>query len=83
MEKSFITMGATFTLDNEVTLIFKNVSLNFFAAINIQNLDLLFNTKFYMYGIYDTVELLNEKYVIVTKTKKKVELVRYLEHSNK
>jgi hypothetical protein len=32
-----------------------------------------------MYGIYDTVVLLNEKYVIITKTKKKIELVRYIE----
>lgn len=33
--------------------------------------------KWYMYTIYDVVDCLGEKYVIVGKTKKKIELVRY------
>jgi hypothetical protein len=78
-DNNFITMNTTFILDNEITLIFKNVSLNFLSQVNIQNLDLIFNTKWYMHGLYDTVVLLNEKYVITTKTKKKIELVRYIE----
>lgn len=81
--KNYITMSATFILDNEITLIFRNVSLTFFTAVNIANINTLFNTKWYMYGVYDTLELLGEKYVITTKTKKKVELVRYIENSNK
>jgi len=83
MEKNYITMSATFVLDNEITLIFRNVSLGFFAAINVQNINILFNSKWYMYGVYDTLELIGEKYVITNKTKKKVELVRYIENSNK
>lgn len=79
MDNKYITMSATFVLDNEITLIFKNVSLGFFAAVNIQNIDRLFNCKWYLYGIYDTLELLGEKYVITNKTKKKVEVVRYIE----
>lgn len=83
MDNKFITISATFVLDNEITLIFRNVSLSFFTAINIQNLDRLFNHKWYMLGIFDTLELLGEKYVITNKTKKKVELVRYIESGNK
>lgn len=83
MNNNFITMATIFTLDNEITLTFKNVSLSFFATVSVENIDKLFNTKFYMFGIFDTIELLGEKYVITNKTKKKVELVRYIEHSNK
>lgn len=83
MERNYITMSATFILDNEITLIFRNVSLNFFSAVNVTSINNLFNNKWYMYGAYDTLSLLNEKYVIITKTKKKVELVRYIENSNK
>lgn len=83
MEKSYITLSATFVLDNEITLIFKNVSLNFFTQVNIKTLDHLFNNKWYMFGIYDTLEILSEKYVITNKTKKKIELIRYIENSNK
>jgi hypothetical protein len=82
MEKTYITMTATFALSDELTLIFKNASLDFFDAVDVQSINELFNIKWYMYGAYDVVTVFNEKYVITVKTKKKVELVRYIESSN-
>jgi hypothetical protein len=82
MEKTYITMTATFALSDELTLLFKNASLDFFDAVDVQSINELFNIKWYMYGAYDVVTVFNEKYVITVKTKKKVELVRYIESSN-
>lgn len=81
--KNYISINITFILDNQITLIFKNVSLAFLTTMNIQNIDKLFNNKWYMYGNYDTLEILGEKYVITSSTKKKVELIRYIENGNK
>jgi hypothetical protein len=86
MEKNlaeYISINATFILDNEIQLIFKNIPFDAFEVINTENISELFQHKWYMHDLYDTVNLLGSKYVIVGKTKKKVELVRYNEKVNK
>lgn len=75
----FLSINTTFILENEIQLIFKNISFEAFKLINESNVAELFQHKWYMHGIYDVVTLLGSKYVIISKTKKKVELVRYRE----
>jgi len=55
----------------------KNINIDTLNKLNKDSIINLIMFKWYMYTIYDVVDCLGEKYVIVGKTKKKIELVRY------
>ena len=64
--------------NDDVTVILKNVDLEMLSRLNDKILileDILFG-KWYMHGVYDVVDVMGYKFVIVNKTKKKVEMIR-------
>lgn len=77
-----LTINTTFILDNDVELTIKNIKVDTLNNLNKDSIVELMYLKWYMYGIYDEILINNEKYIIVGKTKKKVELVRYNNKKN-
>jgi len=77
-EEIKLVINTSFILDNEVEITIKNINIDTLSKLNNDEiLKLMMDTKWYMFGIYDVVDCLGEKYVITSKTKKKIELVRF------
>lgn len=77
-DDSKLIINTSFMLDNDVEVTIKNINIEELSKLNKDIiLDLILVTKWYMYGNYDTINILNSDYVIINKTKKKIELVRY------
>lgn len=73
-----LTVNTTFILDNDVEVTIKNINVSTLNKLNTDEIiKMILETKWYMYGNYDKILILNEEYVIVSKTKKKIELVRF------
>ena len=73
-----LTVNTTFILDNDVEVTIKNINVSTLNKLNTDEIiKMILATKWYMYGNYDKILILNEEYVIVSKTKKKIELVRF------
>jgi hypothetical protein len=73
-----LIINTTFILDNEIEVTIKNINIEELSKLNNGViLELIMDTKWYMYGNYDVVQILNNSYVITNKTKKKIELIRY------
>jgi hypothetical protein len=75
-EEVKLTVNANFIVDNEIEMIIKNISIDTLSKLNKDEIIKMLFFKWYMYGNFDKVSLLNEEYLILNKTKKKVELVR-------
>jgi Mlc titration factor MtfA (ptsG expression regulator) len=76
-EESKLVINTTFILDNDAEVTIKNINITTLNKLN--NADILAiiqDTKWYLYGNYDKISLFSEEYLIVSKTKKKIELVR-------
>jgi hypothetical protein len=72
-----LIINANFILDNEVEITIRNINIDTLAKLNKDEIINMMFLKWYMYGAYDIINLFDEEYVILTKTKKKVELARY------
>ena len=73
-----LVVNTSFILDNEVEITIKNININTLNKLNnVEILKLMMDTKWYMFGIYDKCIINDEEYVITSKTKKKIELVRF------
>lgn len=61
---------------NTVTL--KNIDLDMLSKFSDNNsvIDIVCKFEWYMYGVYDIVEIHGYKFIIVSKTKTKVDLVK-------
>jgi hypothetical protein len=75
-EEIKLTVNASFIIDNEIEMTIKNINIDTLNKLNKDEIIKILFFKWYMYGNFDKVNLLNEEYVILNKTKKKVELVR-------
>lgn len=76
-EELKLIVNTNFILDNDVEVIIKNINISTLNKLNQDEiLRLILETKWYMYGNYDKIIVLNEEYIIVSKTKKKIELIR-------
>jgi hypothetical protein len=75
-EEVKLTVNANFIIDNEIEMTIKNISIDTLSKLNKDEIIKMLFFKWYMYGNFDKVSLLNEEYLILNKTKKKVELVR-------
>lgn len=71
-----LIVNANFIIDNEIDLTIKNIDINTLNKLNKDEIIKMLFFKWYLYGNYDKVTILNEEYTILNKTKKKVELVR-------
>jgi hypothetical protein len=72
-----LTVNVNFILDNEIEINIKNINIDTLNELNKFGIvDMMMTTKWYMYGNYDKITILNEEYTILNKTKKKVDLVR-------
>lgn len=81
-EEIKLVINTSFILDNEVEITIKNINIDTLNKLNNDEiLNLMMDTKWYMYGIYDKCMLLSEEYIIISKTKKKIELVRFNKES--
>lgn len=79
MEESRIYINIGFKIDEDVTFEFYNFPSDKLSQIgdNEENIVIkLKEVKWYMYGLYDLVEIFEEKWLITNKTKKKVTLVK-------
>lgn len=77
-EEFKLVINTSFILDNEVEITIKNINIDTLSKLNNDEiLKLMMETKWYMFGIYDKCIILDEEYIITSKTKKKIELVRY------
>jgi hypothetical protein len=65
------------SLSDEIELTLRNFNIDTLKEMNRENVFGLLVHKWYMYGVYDTIGILGEKYVISKKTKKKIELIKY------
>ena len=73
-----LIINTSFILDNEVEVTVRNIDINAFDELNKEEIiRIILETKWYMYGNYDVINIFNNDYVILNKTKKKVELARY------
>lgn len=72
-----LVINASFVLDNDVELTIKNINIDTMNKLNKDGIIELIMFKWYMYGLYDIVKIGIEDYVIIGKTKKKIELVRF------
>jgi hypothetical protein len=72
-----LVINTSFILDNDVELTIKNINIDTLNKLNKDGIIDLIMFKWYMYGNFDLIDINNEQYVIVSKTKKKIELVRY------
>lgn len=70
-----IYTDVSFKIDDVIILI-KNISIDRLAEINIESVEKLFAYKWYMKGCYDRVDILDENFIILELTKKKVVLVK-------
>lgn len=76
-EELKLIVNTNFILDNDVEVIIKNINISTLNKLNQDEiLRLILETKWYMYGNYDKIIVLNEEYIIASKTKKKIELIR-------
>jgi hypothetical protein len=71
-----LIVNANFIIDNEIDLTIKNIDINTLNKLNKDEIIKMLFFKWYVYGNYDKVTILDEEYTILNKTKKKVELVR-------
>ncbi|NRU52521.1 hypothetical protein [Clostridium beijerinckii] len=71
-----LIVNANFIIDNEIDLTIKNIDINTLNKLNKDEIIKMLFFKWYVYGNYDKVVILDEEYTILNKTKKKVELVR-------
>lgn len=79
MEESRVYINVGFKIDEDVTFEFYNFPSDKLSQIgdNKENIVIkLKEVKWYMYGLYDLVEIFEEKWLITNKTKKKVTLVK-------
>lgn len=57
--------------DKELLVLFRNISLNFINQITKeQNIQTIMSTKFYLYGLYDKLQVLNNTFMVLKSTKK-------------
>lgn len=71
-----LIVNVNFIIDNEIDLTIKNIDINTLNKLNKDEIIKMLFFKWYVYGNYDKVTILDEEYTILNKTKKKVELVR-------
>lgn len=79
MEESRIYINVGFKIDDDITFEFYNFPSDKLAQIGNREEDIsikLKEVKWYMYGLYDLVEIFEENWLITNKTKKKVTLVK-------
>lgn len=78
LEEVNLIINTSFLIDEEMEITFKNINIETLNKINktklIQNL--MIDIKWYMFGMYDKITIDDIEYVIISKTKKKIELVR-------
>lgn len=78
LENVNLIINTSFVIDEEMEITFKNISIETLNKMNKIDLIkmLMIDTKWYMFGIYDKIVIQEDEYIIVNKTKKKIELVR-------
>lgn len=79
MEESRVYINVGFKIDEDVTFEFYNFPSDKLSQIgdNEENIVIkLKEVKWYMFGLYDLVEIFEEKWLITNKTKKKIILVK-------
>ena len=79
MEESRIYINVGFKIDDDITFEFYNFPFDKLAQIGNREEDIsikLKEVKWYMFGLYDLVEIFDESWLIINKTKKKVILVK-------
>lgn len=79
MEESRVYINVGFKIDEDVTFEFYNFPSDKLSQIgdNEENIVIkLKEVKWYMFGLYDLVEIFEEKWLITNKTKKKITLVK-------
>lgn len=78
LEEVNLIINTSFLIDEELEITFKNINIETLNKINktklIQNL--MIDIKWYMFEMYDKITIDDIEYVIISKTKKKIELVR-------
>lgn len=77
-ETTSLITNISFLIDEEIEITFKNIEIETLNKITKGGLirTLMIETKWYMYGVYDKIEIDEVVYVIVSKTKRKIELLR-------
>lgn len=81
-ETTSLITNISFLIDEEIEITFKNIEIETLNKITKGGLirTLMIETKWYMYGVYDKIEIDEVVYVIVSKTKRKIELLRMNEN---
>lgn len=79
MEESRVYINVGFKIDEDMTFEFYNFPSDKLAQIGDNEEDIVIKlkeVKWYMFGLYDLVEIFEEKWLITNKTKKKIILVK-------
>jgi hypothetical protein len=71
-----LVVNTTFILDGDVEITIKNINIDELNKLTKDKIIEIMMYKWYMYGVYDKCMILDEEYLITSKTKKKIELVR-------
>ena len=81
-ETTSLITNISFLIDEKIENTFKNIEIETLNKITKGGLirTLMIETKWYMYGVYDKIEIDEVVYVIISKTKRKIELVRMNEN---
>lgn len=79
MEKEEVMLYTDIKFQNDdMTVTLKNIDLEMISKLNNKS-EILTNilySQWYMYGLYDVIDVLGYKFILVSKTKTKVELVK-------
>lgn len=78
LESVNLIINTSFLIDDEMEITFRNISIETLNKMNKVDLIkiLMIDTKWYMFGVYDKIVIQDVEYIIVSKTKKKIELVK-------
>lgn len=79
MDESRVYINVGFKIDEDMTFEFYNFPSNKLNQIGNSEEEIsikLKEIKWYMYGLYDLVEIFDENWLIRNKTKKKIVLVK-------
>ena len=79
MEESRVYINVSFKIDEDIMFEFYNFPSNKLNQIGNSEEEIsikLKEVKWYMYGLYDLVEIFDENWLITNKTKKKIVLVK-------
>ncbi|NFT08123.1 hypothetical protein FDF26_13825 [Clostridium botulinum] len=79
LEELNLIINTSFLINESLEISVKNIeigTLNNLTKLNILK-TILLDVKWYMYGIYDKIQIEGINYIITNKTKKKIEIARY------